>query len=263
MSPPGRTKDDDRKAQPEEGTPVSERPRRGAAAIGRTALIAVLGAAAVIAAGVVIGGWLLLRQVPSVSQESLTRVDTAGTPVVMRTAGGRLEIATVSVLERFTRTDTQQFWGIDLGTTISQIQAPVVYRYHIDMATEWPMTIVGKTCIVRAGAVKPTLPVAFDTAATQKFTASGWARFNKAENLQQLERSMSTEMGTRAGSGRYLSLAREAGRETVAEFVTTWLLQQHGWRRDAEHRVIVLFPAEPLPPPPPPVPAPRDAAAGG
>ncbi|MEO7853438.1 MAG: hypothetical protein ABIR94_14470 [Rubrivivax sp.] len=242
---------------------MTDTPRSSAAAIGKAAVVAVLSATAVIVALLLAGGWLLLRQVPSVSQESLTRVDANGTPVVMRTAGGRLEVATVSVLERFTRTDTQQFWGIDLGTTISQVQAPVVYRYHIDMATEWPMTIVGKTCIVRAGAVKPTLPVAFDTAATQKFTASGWARFNKTENLQQLERSMSTEMGTRAGSGRYLSLARDAGRETVAEFVTTWLLQQQGWRRDAEHRVIVLFPGEPLPPSPPPALAPRDAAAGG
>lgn len=143
-----------------------------------------------IVALLLVSGWLLLRQVPSVSQDSLTRVDAAGTPVVMRTADGRLEIATVSVLERFTRTDTKAFWGIDLGTTISQIQAPVVYRYHIERAAAWPMTIVGKTCIVRAGAVKPTLPVAFDAGAMQKYTASGWARFNKAENLQQRERSI-------------------------------------------------------------------------
>ncbi len=228
---------------------TDEAPRSGAAAVGRAIVIAALIGAAVIVALLVGGGWLLMRLVPSVSQDSLTRVEAAGTPVVMRTAGGRLEVATVSVVERFTRLDTKDFWGIDLGTTISQIQAPVVYRYHIQMATEWPLTIAGKTCIVRAAAVEPTLPVAFDTAATQKYSASGWARFNKAENLQLLERSMSAEMDTRAGSERYLALARDAGRETVAEFVTTWLLREHAWRRDADHRVIVLFPGEPLPSP--------------
>jgi hypothetical protein len=233
-------------------------PRSGAAAVGRAIGIAVLIAAAVIAALLFGGGWLLLRLVPSVSQESLTRVEAAGTPVVMRTVGGRLEVATVSVVERFTRTDTKDFWGIDLGTTVSQIQAPVVYRYHIEMATEWPLTISGKTCIVRARALAPTLPVAFDTAATQKYTASGWARFNKAQNLDQLERSLSAEMNTRAASPRYLALARDAGRETVAEFVTIWLLREHQWRRDSDHRVIVLFPGEP-----PPAPATLRAPADG
>ncbi len=232
---------------------MTEAAPRRASGIGRAITIAVLivaaSMAALIAALVFGGGWLLQR-VPIVSHEAQTGVDSVGTPLVMRTAGGRLEVATVSVVERFTRIDSKDFQGIDLGTTISQIQAPVVYRYHIEMASEWPLTIVGKTCIVRAGAVAPTLPAAFDTAAVQKYTASGWARFNKMDNLAQLERSLSSEMNTRAASPRYLALAREAGRETVAEFVTTWLLREHAWRRDGDYRVIVLFPGEPLPPPP-------------
>jgi hypothetical protein len=45
----------------------------------------------------------------------------------------------------------------------------------------------------------------------------------------------------------YRQQAQDAGRSVVAEFVTTWLLREQEWRRDAEHRVVVLFPGDSLP----------------
>jgi hypothetical protein len=165
-------------------------------------------------------------------------------PVVMRTPGGLLEVATVTALERFTRADTKEFWGIPLGTTVSHIQTPVVYRYHIELAKEWRIALRGKTAIVHAPRLNPSLPVAFDTSALQKYTQSGWARFNKDENLAALERSMTPELGARAGSERYLQLATEAGRQTVREFVMQWLLKERHWRRDPEYAVQVYFPGE-------------------
>jgi hypothetical protein len=173
-----------------------------------------------------------------------TNVTASGLPVVMRTPGGLLEIATVTVHERFKRTDTREFWGIPLGTTVSIIQVPVVYRYHIEMAREWPIRINGTTALVRAGAVKPSLPPAIDTSRMEKYKQSGWARFNKDENLALLERSITPELQTRAGHHAIRQLAIDAGRQTVREFVTTWLLKEQGWTRDAAHKVVVLFPGE-------------------
>lgn len=169
----------------------------------------------------------------------------SGVPVVMRTPGGLLEIATVTVHERFKRTDTREFWGIPLGTTVSIIQVPAVYRYHIELAREWPIAIAGKTAVVRTGEVKPSLPPAIDTGRMEKYTQSGWARFNKDENLDLLERSITPELQRRAGDPAIRRLAMEAGRQTVREFVTTWLLKEQGWKNDAAHRVEVLFPGEP------------------
>jgi hypothetical protein len=169
----------------------------------------------------------------------------SGVPVVMRTPGGLLEIATVTVHERFKRTDTREFWGIALGTTVSIIQVPAVYRYHIELARQWPIAIEGKTAVVRTAEVKPSLPPAIDTTRMEKYTQSGWARFNKDENLDLLERSITPELQRRAGDPAIRQLAIEAGRQTVREFVTTWLLKEQGWKNDAEHRVVVLFPGEP------------------
>jgi hypothetical protein len=148
------------------------------------------------------------------------------------------------VYERFKRTDTREFWGIPLGTTVSVIQVPVTYRYHIELAKEWPVFIDGKTAVVRAGEVKPSLPAAVDTSRMEKYTQNGWARFNKDENLETLERSITPELAQRARNPEIRQLAIGAGRQTVREFVTTWLLKDQGWKRETQNKVIVLFPGE-------------------
>lgn len=101
--------------------------------------------------------------------------------VVMPTAGGRLEVATVRARETLTRANSKVLFDlIDLGTTVSEIRVDADYRFHIGMAKAWPLRIADRTCVVHAGAVEPTLPVAFDTSTVERRTASGWARFDKA-----------------------------------------------------------------------------------
>jgi hypothetical protein len=121
---------------------------------------------------------------------------------------------------------------------------PVTYRYHIEMAKEWPIYINGKTAVVRTPDVRPSIPAAIDTSKMEKYTENGWARFNKDENLDVLERSITPELATRANNPAIRQLAIDAGRQTVREFVTNWLLKEQGWKRDAESKVVVLFPGE-------------------
>ena len=191
-------------------------------------------------------GWWLQRRAAEPPQPAVTSSTTAvAKPVVMRTTGGLLEVATVRAVERFRRADTREFWGIDLGTTVSIVQAPVTYRYHIPLATEWRHVIRGTTCFVDAPALRPSLPVAFDTTAMEKHTRSGWARFDKQHNLAALERSMTPELERRAASAHYLRLATDAARQTVREFVTHWLLREQQWGSDPTYQVVVRFDGEP------------------
>ena len=171
----------------------------------------------------------------------------SGVPVVMRSPGGLLEVSTVTVYERFRRTDAKEILGMPLGTTVSIIQVPVTYRYHIEMQKEWPILLSGKTALVRAGEVRPSLPAAIDTSKMEKYTQSGWARFNKNENLELLERSITPQLEARSQVPAIRQLAIDAGRQTVREFVTTWLLKEQGWKQGGENKVIVLFPGEQLP----------------
>lgn len=188
------------------------------------------------------GAWYLSHQ-QSTKVETTVMTDES---IVMRTPGGLLEVAAIKASEHFTRSDTKEFWGIDLGKTVSEIQLQAYYLYHIELAREWPMSIKGKTCIVMAPPIKPSLPVAFDTTTLQKRTESGWARFNKNENLLDLERSISPELAKRAATHSYLQLATEPSRQTVKEFVTKWLVKEKQWKRDdPDYNVKVVFQGEP------------------
>lgn len=167
-------------------------------------------------------------------------------PVVMHTSGGRLEVATVTATEAVKlNAPPKSLLGIDLGTTISNVQAKVVYRYHIEMAKEWPIKFKGTTAIVEAGEIKPSLPVAFDTKTMEKQTQSGWARFDKHDNMDNLERELSPVFEKR--SHGYKSIALESARKSVSDFVRTWLIKEKQWQPGSPYLVQVVFPGEPVP----------------
>lgn len=198
-----------------------------------------LGLAALVAA--VFAAWYLSAQQGVVEKSVIMAREV---PVVMRTPGGLLEVAVITAHERFSRSDTREFWGINLGTTVSHVQVPTHYRYHIELAPEWTVVITGKSAMVVVPPIQPSLPVAFDTAQLQKYTENGWARLNKYENLAALERSMTPELAKRAASASYLELVKEPARQTVREFVTKWLIKEQHWKRGTEYQLKVLFPGE-------------------
>ena len=142
--------------------------------------------AVIAAAAIALGIGLLAQRLDGDKREVRSSIVAPEKPVVMRTRGGLLEVATVRALERFTREDSRDFWGIDLGTTLME-----------------------------------------------QYTRTGWARFNKDENLEALQRSMTPTL---------------AARKTIAEFITIWLLKETEWKRDPAHKVVVLFPDEARPP---------------
>src|SRR5665647_2781580 len=50
-----------------------------------------------------------------------------------------------------------------MRTPVSGVEVPAVFRYHIALAKEWPMSCDAMACTVRTGPVKPTLPAAIYT----------------------------------------------------------------------------------------------------
>lgn len=181
----------------------------------RQAAFAVLAVALTIALVV-----FLSREQPTVPAKAAS----AAVPLVMHTSGGRLEVATVDNTESFKLEDAREILGIPLGTTVSSLQVHVKYRYYIDMAKEWPIEISEGVATVHAGEIKPQLPVAIDTTTMEVFTSNGWARFNKHDNLQKLERSLSPMLTARANG--YKAMVVEASRKSVTDFVHTWLLNK-------------------------------------
>jgi hypothetical protein len=163
-------------------------------------------------------------------------------PVVTTTPGGLLETATVRMSEDFYRSDSRSWWGLYLGTTVSQIQAAVVYRYGVPLSDPgWKIVTRGPIAVVVAPPLRPSLPVAIDTATLQERTASGWARFDKDVQLEALRRSLSADLAGRATEQTRVALVVEASRRTIAEFAEEWLLARGEWQRGAFTSVKVYF----------------------
>ncbi len=160
--------------------------------------------------------------------------------------GSHLEIATAEADEHFTRTTSYAVFGkrLPLSTNVSEITVPATYRFHIDLNDDWTLTPEGTRLLVRAPKVRPTLPVAFDTAKVRKKTTSGWARWDAGEDLAELEKGITEELDGRAAKPETLAKIEDEGRLAVARFVRTWLLSREAWGEGRIDEIVVVFEGE-------------------
>ena len=164
---------------------------------------------------------------------------------VAGTQGDILELATLEADETFTRMDAKTVaWNlVYLGTTVSEIRAPAVYRYHLKLSDKWAVTTQDSTCVVIAPAIRPSLPPAIRTDKMEKKSEAGWGRFNAAENLAELEKSITPTLERRAGNSTHIDSIREPARLAVTKFVKAWLLTHQ--QQSGIDKIVVLFPDEP------------------
>ncbi len=218
---------------------------------------ALLGVSVTLVAGLV--AWLLIERVAGMARgvgtlfhEVADRLHTRSVEETFRekitqvvsTEGDILELARVEAEESFTRADSRSLFGdmVYLGTTISEIRVPVVFRYHLKLSDEWKILIQDQEVRVLAPMLRPSLPPAIRTDGMEKKSASGWLRFNAAENLAALEKGLTPQMEKRAGDKRHLDLAREASRKSVEQFVRNWVLESHP--DISQMKILVSFPDE-------------------
>lgn len=167
--------------------------------------------------------------------------------LISSTNGDVLEVATLESDESVVRYDMKSIFNesFPLGTTISEIRVPVVYRYHILLSGNWSLRLEeGGQVVVHAPALRPTLPPAIRTEGMQKKSEAGWLRFNSAESLALLEKNLTQTLENRAGNQSHINLVREASRKSVAEFVKKWVLSQQGFNAGQVRSITVLFPDE-------------------
>ena len=94
--------------------------------------------------------------------------------------------------------------------------------------------------------VKPTLPVAIDTAKLEKLTSGTWSLLTGQSELDQLQKSITQSLAQKAATPLFIQLQREAARKTVTEFVTRWVVEQRGSSPATGYTVRVFFADEPI-----------------
>ena len=177
---------------------------------------------------------------------NITQTFRESIPQITSTQGDILELAVYRCDESFKRSDEKWAgWGwVYLGTTVAEIRVPVSFRYHLRLSDPWRLAARGQVCMVLAPAIRPSLPPAIHTAEMERRAESGWARFDKNDQLDTLERSMTPSLEQRAGDPAHTQLVREACRHSVAEFVQKWLMREGQWQRDRFNSIVVVFPDE-------------------
>ena len=202
--------------------------------------LALVGVVLIVVLGLLSG---LRRLQHPLNTVDVTHAFTSSIPEVSREEGGMLEVATATVPEIFTRSDERYTaWGwLYLGANVSEIRAPVTYRYHVKLSGDWDVRISGRICRVIAPTLKPSLPPALHTDQMEKRTERGWARFDSENQLDEMERDITPTVSRYASDPLHMALVRPEARKTVGEFVRTWLLGARGWKDDDFHIVDVKF----------------------
>jgi hypothetical protein len=174
---------------------------------------------------------------------TITSTFVSAIPSFAPDSGARLELAAFEAVEILRRTDELRVgWDlVSLGTTVTEIRVPVTYRYHLRLDEPWRLEVDGQACVVHAPRIRPTLPPAIDTGGMEKYSTSGWLRFNEDEQMEELERGITAALSERAADSAHLELVRERCRREVAEFVRSWLLMEDHWRSDRFRSVTVIF----------------------
>jgi hypothetical protein len=165
---------------------------------------------------------------------------------VTPTQGDILEVATLEMTETITSYDMKSAFGnlLYLGTTVSEVKVPTVYRYHLRLTDDWKLSVKDGVCTVLAPSIRPSQPPAIRTDGMERKSEAGWLRFNSKDHLEQLEKSLTPTLEKRAGTPHRINQVREGSRKAVAEFVRTWLLKEGQWKQDGISAIVVRFPDE-------------------
>jgi hypothetical protein len=159
--------------------------------------------------------------------------------------GNILQVGVVESTEILRREDTMKLFGdlFEVGTTVTEIRIPAIYKFEINIDEQWDITSEiseqNSVLTIIAPNIKPSLPVAFDSERMEKFVQEDMLRFNAEEQMLALEKEITPTLN-RLAPGK-IDLVRDKARMAVAKFAQNWLLREQQWDREKFSVIAVYF----------------------
>ncbi len=198
-----------------------------------------LTAFALLLAGCIALAWLFLRPPPTEQGPTASN----DIPVVIRTNGGLLEVATVKHRRSFDLTKSATILGYKLPfckeTATYVVDAFITYR--VRLAKRWTGDYTDGTLHLIAPPPEPAIPVAFDTSRLRATLDA--CRFAPSLGAKDdLLRSISGKLARDARGAAYMKFARgEDSRKTIIEFAQKWMLSQKRYDLPKNTPIEVMF----------------------
>lgn len=167
-------------------------------------------------------------------------------PVVMRTNGGLLEVATLKHRRTFNLTNEITILGFPMPfckeTASYTVDTYITYR--VRLAQRWVAEFKQQHLYVTAPPLEPSLPVAFDTS-RMRATIKSCSLVPSMDTQNDLLRRISGRLKQDALDPRRIAFVKDHGaRDTVREFVQKWLISQKGYNIPANTPIDVAFKGE-------------------
>lgn len=183
--------------------------------------------------------WYVLRP-PVVEQGPAASNDI---PVVIRTNGGLLEVATIRHRRAFDLTNAFTVLGYKIPfckeTATYTVDAAITYR--VRLAKRWIGDYTDGTLHLSVPPPEPSLPVAFDTSRLRA-TLDACRLAPSLNTKDDLLRSISGKLANDAKGPGYMKIARGVeARATIEEFASKWLLGQKRYDLPNGTPIEVIF----------------------
>jgi hypothetical protein len=171
-------------------------------------------------------------------------------PVIIRTAGGFLEAATIRHRRTFNLTNVFTFLGkkVPICKEKASVTVDTYITYRVRLAKRWAAELENGQLYVTAPRLEPSLPVAFDTS-TFSAEIDKCALAPGLDSQNDLMRSISARLKKDAFDPERIAYAMDNGlkggaRETVREYVQKWLVRQKGYNIPPDTPIEVSFEGE-------------------
>jgi hypothetical protein len=191
----------------------------------------------------------MARLIDAIKQDNVVQTFREHLESIQPDLAGRLIVADVKADEEFSEEDSNL-----LGTTTSDIRAPVTYYYYVALSDPWILQLdisANHTvaCAVLAPAVHALPDPSIDTSHLEIKSQNGWLRWDKNEVTADLLREITPKVSARAA--QKLPEFFPQAREGVEKFVKDWILKEYHLPPGAPVFINVTFRNETPPAPSP------------